>query len=114
MSYRNQQRFLMYLERVACDLCRTRPGSHMHEIVTRGRTVNNQEARLASYDKYICAWLCPECHEKAHSPAIAFLLLNRNIEHYGYDKVNEAYKAVAAAMKMTLDIPFPERTSCDP
>lgn len=79
----------------------------MHEIVSRGRTVNNDEARELSFSRFICSILCRKCHQKAHTKEVRTVLLQRNVERYGYYTVRGAFDRVQAAMKTPLDFGIP-------
>ncbi len=46
----------------SCDICGENRGTDMHEIITRQKTQNNDEAQILSYNKHICALLCNDCH----------------------------------------------------
>jgi hypothetical protein len=91
-----------------CDMCQKNKGTQVHEMISRGRTIKNDTARSLSYNKHLCAWLCQDCHNKAHSPKKARVLLLNNINKYGREAVKAAYDAVVDAMKLPLNIPFPE------
>jgi hypothetical protein len=95
---RAHTKFIMSRERKGrCDVCGM-PASDMHEIITRGRTVKNEKARELSFKKEICALLCRKCHENAHNPKTALLLLKKNVDRYGYAAVSEAFENVRQAM----------------
>jgi len=92
-----------------CDLCGTGRGDDLHEIINRGRTVGNDEARVLSFNRHICSLLCRDCHEKAHNPNAAEKLLKRNIAFYGYEAVKAAWDATMGAMRYPPDMEFPEK-----
>jgi hypothetical protein len=113
--YRWHQRWRMIVDRggpkvARCDLCGERQGTHMHEILSRGRSVKNETARWLSYDRAICSWLCQTCHNEAHNPGIATTLLEKNIQRYGYDAVRAAFDRFNKALRRPVNIPFPERS----
>lgn len=105
---RMRTKWVMSVERGGrCDMCGA-PASDMHEIISRGRTVNNERARELSYSKEVCSLLCRECHENAHNPEAQEILLRKNIDRYGYDAVRDVYLAIEDEL-VSLDIPLPER-----
>jgi len=123
-SWRTLQRLEALQDRggpywACCDLCGTRfreNGFHYHEIVTRGRTINNGTARELSFDKHICACLCEQCHtgssSNAHNLETDAALLVKNAWRYGYDSVSNALQDVNAALIGELSIKMPEREKC--
>lgn len=90
----------------ACDMCRLRPGTQIHHIVNKGRTQKNTEARELSEVKPLLALLCQTCHERAHNPASAALLLHFNARMYGREAVEEALAAVNAVLRNPIDVAF--------
>jgi len=92
-----------------CHRCKAAQGAEVHEILSRGRTIGNDAARMLSYDKHLCALLCRDCHETAHSPQVADELLQGNIDFYGYEPVETAYNAVQAEMRTRLNIQLPNK-----
>ena len=80
-----------------------------HEIVNRGKTIGNDEARRLSFQKELCAQLCRQHHQQAHNPAMAEKLLLKNCQIYGYEQVARALAELETAMKSKLDIPFPSK-----
>lgn len=93
-----------------CDGCDEKHWWHeldLHHIVSRGRTVSNREAREASECKELFALLCPNCHSKAHQPAIAAILLSKNIKRYGRFAVKRAFMSALKNKSATGGIPFP-------
>jgi hypothetical protein len=90
-----------------CDLCKTRPAQHYHELVNRGRTVGNDEARSLSYVQEMCSFLCAQCHERSHNPATRKTLFLRNIELYGAVYVLKAWIELRDAMGTRLDVWLP-------
>ncbi len=117
-AYRKVQKWQSIVDRggpgvALCDLCCVQPGSEYHEIMSRGRTVKSEEARVLSFNKYICALLCSDCHtgsQNAHNPEAATTLLRRNIELYGYANVRAAFDAVNTALASPTNIVFPEES----
>jgi len=92
-----------------CDLCGVNYGHEQHEIVNRGRTVGNEAAREASYDKHICSLLCAECHTANHlAEGSENYLLAINIGLYGYAAVFEALEAVQVHLSLPLDMDIPQ------
>ena len=92
-----------------CDLCGKNPGIQQHEIVFRGRTVGNEAAREASYSKYICSYLCAECHTANHlAEGSENYLLAINIGLYGYAAVFEALEVVQAHLHTPLNLDIPK------
>jgi hypothetical protein len=92
-----------------CDLCGTPGASHMHEIVSRGRTVKNAEARDLSYDKRLCSLLCEACHLSiAHTAGIREILLQVNYRRYGYAEVAMAYLMLDAELRTGIDFALPQ------
>lgn len=96
-----------------CDLCgkpHQESPLEMHELINRGRTVNNPAARLLSYKPQLVALLCSECHSKAHNPEVRDDLFRLNYQRYGYSQVLAAYLRVDAAFRalgIPLDIELP-------
>lgn len=115
-AYRMHQKAMMVVDRggrsAKCDLCGVTLGTDMHEIVNRGRTVKNEEARALSYDRRICSLLCQSCHQQAHNPEAANNLLKHNVAMYGYASVKSAFDKVVAAMSNPIGIVFPTEVEC--
>lgn len=75
-----------------CDFCQKRPGVEMHEIISRGRTIKQQDQRDLSYQPELCSILCRECHHSvAHTINGRNILVSRNVEIYGKDLVLSAF-----------------------
>lgn len=70
-----------------CDV----PGDQcdMHEIVSRGRTVGNDAARVLSFLPQLTSLLCREHHQQAVGAEKA--LLQANIDRYGLTPVANTY-----------------------
>jgi hypothetical protein len=68
-----------------CMACGEREAIEYHEIYARSRTMNNDAARLASFQRELCSCLCRGCHEKAYQ--LNPLLIQRNVGRYGRDRV---------------------------
>jgi cytochrome c len=113
MIDRDAERRLLMLRDRKCRMCRKVDGFHMHEIVTRGMTMGNETARNLSFSRFICSWLCADCHEEAHNGAMAYELLLQNCVLYGYDRVRGAYEAVEEAMGTTIPLTFPTKEEVD-
>lgn len=80
-----------YFGHCYCDYCETAPGTEMHEIYSRGRTEKQDEARQASYQEELISLLCPTCHKNyAHTEQGRAILVERNIQTYGRERVGEA------------------------
>lgn len=113
-SYLHRQRIALQkrLECASCcDLCgKWSHDLEMHEIITRGRTMNNEDARMASYDAHITALLCQPCHSRAHNQETAEKLLLVNIERYGREAVQAAWDTCVGFMRSAPSITFPEET----
>lgn len=114
--FRRRQRWLAYVERggegaAKCDLCGINPANHYHEIISRGRTVGNDEARHWSYHRYLCSCLCEECHFK-HAPKqqVATLLLARNCRRYGHVPVRRMFNRTVKLLRTPIAISFPRYT----
>ncbi len=110
---RYQARHSMFVDRggygkAMCDLCGKRPATDMHELINRGRTMGNPEARSASFAPELCALLCPACHQQAHNPDVRDELFRRNMERYGGGAVIEAANAFYRATRSepTIILPF--------
>jgi hypothetical protein len=122
-DYRLRQRRLAFVERggagAKCDYCIVQgkespnKATDYHEVVNRGRTMNNDEQRKLSYDRHICSCLCSECHIgiNVHRPELGTALLLHNIQLYGgdYTTVKAAWDAANEAGLTPLSIDFPER-----
>ena len=113
MVNRRLIKWLMKIDRggqyALCDLCGVNYGHEMHEIISRGRTVGNEAAREASYDKHICSLLCAECHTANHlAEANQNTLLAFNIELYGYAAVFEALEVVQSHLHTPLNLDIPK------
>jgi len=114
--HRETQRKQAFLDRggyyvALCDLCGDNKAQEYHEILSRGRTVKNEEARYLSYDKHICSCLCSHCHREgvgAHNPKVATALLRRNVKLYGYEAVKSAFDRALDSMNTIVNIEFPE------
>ena len=92
-----------------CDLCGESWGREMHEIISRGRTLHNEAAREASYDKHICSILCSSCHtglNLAESHEADLLAFNMGL--YGREAVLAAIKVVADLLNTPLILDIPE------
>ena len=87
-----------------CALCRVQKATDLHEIVSRGRTASNHEARRLSYVAELVVPLCRACHERAHNPAIRKRLLAYNISLYGRERVVKALEVVQEHLHHQLDI----------
>lgn len=96
-----------------CDLCgkpHLESPLEMHELINRGRTVNNPAARLLSYKPQLCALLCQECHSQAHNPVVRDQLFRLNYARYGYSQVAAAFSELDLAFQLLgepLDIELP-------
>lgn len=112
LLYRNQERLAMMMERAPkflCDLCGKAVGTDMHEAVApRSKTMKNDEARRASFDRRLCAWVCRPCHEKAQNSETATIILLMNIERYGRQNTAEAYYTLKEHMEFQQLIDFPD------
>lgn len=111
-EYRRGQRWQMVVDRggpkvAVCDMCKTNPGKHMHEIAPRRLTIKNYAARKQSYHRMICSWLCPDCHREAHNPHTGTRLLAHNCLLYGTDKVASVWNTLSDMMKRGIPISFP-------
>lgn len=85
-----------------CWRCGMNVGAHMHEMLNRGLTVGNEEARELSFDHRLTVLLCPACHEMAPRFSVENHLWRILYAHWGYDQVREAYDAVQAVMTTKL------------
>ena len=99
-----------------CDLCGVNFGTQQHEIVNRGRTVGNEAAREASYDKHICSLLCAECHTLNNlAERNAETLLAFNVGMYGIAPVLAALQVVQSHLHTPLNFDIDkEVTKNDP
>lgn len=80
-----------YSQTCYCDYCGVAPGREMHEIYSRGRTEKNEQERELSYQEELCSILCNKCHERhAHTPEGRSVLIRRNVETYGQQRVQQA------------------------
>lgn len=92
-----------------CDICHERWGSDMHEIIPRRITMYNQPAQIASFNKYICALLCNECHVgKNLAETHETYLLGVLIGMYGKEAVLEAIQRVQDVSSTTIFLDLPE------
>lgn len=112
---RYQARHSMFVDRggygkAMCDMCGEKPATDMHELINRGRTMGNEEARRASFAPELCALLCPACHQKAHNPIVRLSLLMQNTKRYGLDAVRDA-SAKLQHFAAVLDLPFDDTES---
>ena len=107
-AYRMIQRQQAMVDRggpaATCDICNRDVPSEYHEIVNRGRTINNDRARYWSYQKEICSLLCRNCHQIVHNPGGQELLLARNIQRYGLVPVLGALNLVKEETQRGLGI----------
>lgn len=87
-----------------CALCHVRKAEDLHEIVSRGRTGNNWEARRLSYVAPLVVPLCRQCHERAHNPQARKRLLQHNINLYGLEAVRQALSDLQAHLHYRLDV----------
>lgn len=106
---RNQQiQIAMFRKNHRCDMC-GRFATDYHEIIHRSQTVNNEDARLASFQQEICAILCRGCHSQAEGLGASVKLLQRNIKIYGYDRVEAALAEVQSKLKGQIVLIMPKR-----
>lgn len=92
-----------------CDICHEHLGTDMHEIISRARTMGNEEAQLASFDKHICALLCNDCHvNKNLAEECEQFLLGVLIHMYGREEVLSAIQRVQDVSTTTLFLDIPE------
>lgn len=98
----------MLLRGKKCELCGVNDASDLHEIFCRSMTIGNEEARNTSYEKELCSLLCRECHSKADSYGNRLILLDKNIERYGYERVHSVYNRMQSAMRIHIPFDFPE------
>ncbi len=117
-TIRSQVKWQMKVDRggfaALCDLCHVNIATDMHEIIGRGRTVANDAAREASFDKHICSLLCQECHvlnQRAEYNEAALLAFNMSL--YGREPVLTAIKAVADLLHTPLMLDIPEEGTYD-
>lgn len=76
-----------------CDLCNIIPATEMHEIYSRNRSEKDEELRELSMQEELCSMLCRTCHKNlAHTPKVRNMLIERNIETYGRQRIQEACK----------------------
>lgn len=76
----------------------------MHELISRGMTLGNEQARELSYQQELVSLLCPQCHEKADYDAVDKALWANNIWLYGRKAVEAALARLQAVMKTTVRI----------
>jgi len=113
-QFRMRQRANAIVERggprnAKCDLCGDAKATDYHEIVSRGRTVNDDAARAHSFARELCAMLCNPCHlNLAHNPKAATALLAKNCVRYGWLNVRARYDTLESLMASSIHgVPFP-------
>lgn len=92
-----------------CDLCdRITTKLDMHEIVSRNRTINNEELRKLTYAKEICGLLCGDCHlnKPVTSRDSQEKIFGVLIALYGVNRVRAALDKIPA--QYLMNIYFPE------
>ena len=105
----NTRRRLFFFGPTNCDY----PGcsitaTDMHEIIARGVTAQNPEARFYSYSPEVCSALCREHHKIAHTPAVRDTLLRVNIRRYGRERVQSVVDLINDAMNTELNLELPD------
>jgi len=99
-----------------CDLCGQPPdymGLQLHELLQRGMTVNNPDARELSYVPELTALLCENCHSRAHNPETRDKLFRVNMRRYGRLQVELALDRFRRAFEQRntlLTIRLPDET----
>lgn len=91
-----------------CDYCQKQPGTDMHEWISRARTMGNDVARELSFSPYICSIVCQYCHVVTAIVTTYSgleILMRRNIEIYGYEKVSTAFFAMPATYRRGISLP---------
>lgn len=91
-----------------CWLCNERVGSEMHELVNRGQTVGNEEARALSFMEGLTVLLCRECHEQASLPAVQMKLWRALYALYGQNRVVASLGALNAVLRTPVQVTLPE------
>ena len=79
-----------------CDYCGDYKGTDLHHIVNKGST-HSPEAREASEVIELFSWVCQDCHigtHNVHNPKATQILLRRNIEIFGRDRVLQAIEKI--------------------
>jgi hypothetical protein len=105
------------LKHATCDLCGQPPdymGLQLHELMQRGMTVNNPDARELSYVPELTALLCENCHSKAHHPEVRDQLFRIAFKRYGRAQVERAFEHFRRAYELRstlLDITLPTHDS---
>lgn len=89
-----------------CDLCHTRTGSEMHEIIPRSRTMGNERARALSYEAEVCSLLCQRCHQQVQGHEQE--LWQFNIDLHGRQSVLRVIEEIERLLKTPLNLDFPE------
>ena len=89
-----------------CDYCGVVPGYEYHEIVSRARTVADEQVREWSFDERICSVLCQQCHSR-YAPTYGGQrkLLERNIECYGRATVVKAFYRIPETFRRGIQLP---------
>lgn len=92
---------------VSCDLCRieghtlAREAIEYHHLYPRSLTLGNPAARALSHHHTVCAVLCQECHQKAHTyPALQEAMLEHNRLLFGEQPVNEQISMIRMALEL--------------
>ena len=100
------------LKHAKCDLCGQKPdymGLQLHELLQRGMTVNNPDARELSYVPELTALLCENCHSRAHNPEVRDQLFRIAFKRYGrlavaaaFERFRRAYELRSTLLAITL------------
>lgn len=89
-----------------CDYCEKAPAHEYHEIISRGRTVTNEQAREWSFNEAICSLLCHNCHTRYAPTVVGRLkLLEKNIEIYGREAVEFAFYRIPEQYRQRIELP---------
>ena len=100
-----QHRYGSVEDTCPCDICSWRPGTELHEIVSKGRVQGNETARRLSEDEAICSILCRNCHDNiAPTKRGRDLLIKKNIEIYGLSRVQEALYRIPEQFRRGIEI----------
>lgn len=94
-----------------CDLCELRTAEHLHEIITRGQTVGNEDARNKSFAQELTSILCAECHINiGHTTHVRDFLYLKNMNLYGEVSVRNRWLEVRSVLRVNLEqtSPLPE------
>lgn len=104
--WRNLNRNVAFLDKGGkCDLCGG-TATEYHEIIQRGKTEANPSARYYSYNKVLCACLCPSCHATADSREVGESLLKHNYELYGQEVINQYENISKYINYIGLEVPW--------